>query len=145
MKDAHHGNQCLKQCQCICARDCTSRCLVSISAICHSRQETLSDDCMCLSSDRNKSSHRLCSGADAGNALARDQPSENATLRLGCSLAVRCVSASTLLVAIATQHISDQTLLRIGSAKWRTLQLVMFEKNLCCFLRFFIPEMLSVL
>lgn len=61
MKDAHHENQCLKQCHCICARDCTWSCLVSISAqaISHSRQETLTDHCMLFSSDRNKSPHRL--------------------------------------------------------------------------------------
>lgn len=74
----------------------------------------------------------FCSGVDAGNALAKDLPSaqtRSAPLRLSCSLAAGCVSASTLLVAMAMQHIFAQSLLRMGSAKWKTLKQVMFEKK----------------
>lgn len=84
-------------------------------------------------SDRNKSSHRLLFRYRHRECFSKGPAFRNATLSLSCSLAVSCVSASTLLVAIVTQHIFDQSLLRIGSAKWKTLKQVMFEKSLLLF------------
>lgn len=89
---------------------------------------------MALSSDRNESSHLLLFRCGRRECFSEGPPLRHAPLRLSCSLAASCVSASTLLVAMAMQHIFAQSLLRMGSAKWKTLKQVMFEKSLLLFM-----------
>lgn len=101
----------------------------------HSQQaRTFTDYCMPLGSDRNKSSHLLLFRCRRRECFGEGPPLRHATLRLSCSLAASCVSASTLPVAMVMQHIFfAQSLLRMDSAKWKTLKQVMFEKIFAAF------------
>lgn len=97
---------------------------------------TLTDYCPAFSSDGNKSSHHLLFRRRRRERFSEGRAFTNATLGLSRSLAASCVPASTPLVAIVTQRVFDQSLLRIGPAKWKTLKQVMFEKSFfsswCC-------------
>lgn len=145
-KDTRRKNPPLKQRHCFLCRALHVEMSRQHSRTSYQSQQarTFTDYCMPLGSDRNESSHLLLFRCRRRECFGEGPPLRHATLRLSCSLAASCVSASTLLVAMVTRHIFAQSLLRMGSAKWKTLKQVMFGKNLCGFLWPFIPEMLFV-